>query len=83
MIHSAPNCTTFRKKVAAVELIANTAILQQTEAFCSEVTTTVTTNKNNEENIRDFMEPPANTKIENLQEDEETTAHSPRGELLR
>ena len=71
MIHSAPNCTTFRKKVAAVELIANTAILQQTEAFCSEVMTIVTKNKNNEENIRD------------LQIDEETTSLSPKGELLR
>ena len=83
MIHSAPNCTTFRKKVAAVELIANTAILQQTKAFCSEITPTVTKDKNKEENIRDFMEPPVNTKIKNLQKDEETTSLSPRGELLR
>ena len=29
------------------------------------------------------MEPPVNTKIKNLQKDEETTSLSPRGELLR
>ena len=83
MIYSTTNCTTFRKKVVAVELIANTVILQQTESFCSEVTTTVTKNKKNEENIREFIKPTVNTKIETIQEDDETTALSPRGELLR
>ena len=57
-LYSAPSCTFFRKKVAAVELMNNSTILQQTEAFYSEVKTSVTKIKNNKENINDFMDPP-------------------------